>query len=125
MTWHDGSIYCGAWEKGMQHGIGRLELPDGRIKEGLFQRNKFIGSPNKQTHQQEENDDSFYKPDFSQEDKIQRMRTDLSHPLSFDGTSHVDEIQGDGRSNSLDKLSRRSSIISATKGLRFQSDAKD
>jgi hypothetical protein len=29
----------------MQHGQGRLELPNGRVKEGIFRKNKYIGSP--------------------------------------------------------------------------------
>ena len=29
----------------MQHGRGKLLLAEGRLKEGIFRRNKFIGSP--------------------------------------------------------------------------------
>lgn len=93
MTWHDGSVYRGAWEHGMQHGLGRLELPDGRVKEGLFRQNKFVESPGKSSVKMEPmlSDNSFYKADFSQEDKIQRMRTDQTQPLSFDGKSDIQD----------------------------------
>ena len=40
MFWSDGSVYKGNWHKGLQHGEGRLELPDGRIKQGIFKNNK-------------------------------------------------------------------------------------
>ena len=41
MDWHDGSFYEGEWNKGVQEGQGRLCLPDGRVKEGIFRQNKF------------------------------------------------------------------------------------
>ena len=48
MFWTDGSIYRGMWHKGIQHGKGRMEFPDGTIKEGLFENNIFKGSiPNR------------------------------------------------------------------------------
>ena len=43
MYWSDGLVYKGNWDKGMQHGLGRLELPDDRVKEGIFKNNKYIG----------------------------------------------------------------------------------
>ena len=52
MEWNDGSYYEGEWHKGLQHGQGRLCLPDGRVKEGIFRNNKFQGSmllPSKQS----------------------------------------------------------------------------
>ena len=42
MYWNDGSIYKGRWKQGLQHGEGILQMPDGRVKEGIFQENKFI-----------------------------------------------------------------------------------
>ena len=45
MFWSDGSTYKGDWVNGMQQGKGRLELPDGRVKEGVFRKNKYIGTP--------------------------------------------------------------------------------
>ena len=44
MEWNDGSFYEGEWHQGLQHGRGRLCLPDGRIKEGMFRNNKFQGA---------------------------------------------------------------------------------
>ena len=43
MEWSDGSYYEGEWQKGLQSGHGRLVLPDGRVKAGLFKNNKFQG----------------------------------------------------------------------------------
>lgn len=43
MFWTDGSAYKGMWFKGIQHGKGRMEFPDGKVKEGLFENNIFIG----------------------------------------------------------------------------------
>lgn len=42
MDWHDGSYYEGEWCKGLQDGEGRLCLPDGRVKEGIFRQNKLL-----------------------------------------------------------------------------------
>lgn len=44
MFWTDGSIYKGMWYKGIQHGKGRMEFPDKKIKEGIFQNNIFQGT---------------------------------------------------------------------------------
>lgn len=43
MYWTDGSIYKGMWHKGIQHGKGRMEFPDGKTKEGMFENNIFQG----------------------------------------------------------------------------------
>lgn len=42
MYWNDGSIYKGQWKDGQQEGEGILYMADGRIKEGLFQNNRFV-----------------------------------------------------------------------------------
>jgi hypothetical protein len=34
-------MYEGEWQKGIQHGIGRIVFPDGIIKEGYFENNIF------------------------------------------------------------------------------------
>jgi len=36
MTWTDGSIYEGDWQKGIQHGYGIMTFPNGDDKEGYF-----------------------------------------------------------------------------------------
>ena len=41
MTWTDGSLYLGEWRRGIQHGIGRMEFPDGSVKMGYFKNNIF------------------------------------------------------------------------------------
>jgi hypothetical protein len=43
MTWTDGSCYKGEWLNGIQHGIGAMSFPDGRIKEGIFENNIYKG----------------------------------------------------------------------------------
>ena len=43
MTWKDGSNYKGTWTKGLQEGWGTLTLPDGKVREGLWKKNKFKG----------------------------------------------------------------------------------
>lgn len=42
MFWVDGSKYQGEWQKGIQHGNGKMSFPDGTIKEGLFENNIFV-----------------------------------------------------------------------------------
>lgn len=42
MFWNDGSVYKGQWLDGEQHGEGILYMADGRIKEGVFEKNRFI-----------------------------------------------------------------------------------
>lgn len=44
MAWTDGSTYKGEWVKGIQHGRGIMTFPDGRIKDGFFERNVFKGA---------------------------------------------------------------------------------
>ena len=44
MYWTDGSIYKGEWKKGIQHGRGVMTMPDGRIKDGIFEANIFKGA---------------------------------------------------------------------------------
>ena len=41
MFWVDGTVYRGEWLKGVQHGYGKLILPDGSVKEGMFEHNVF------------------------------------------------------------------------------------
>lgn len=43
-TWIDGSTYVGQWERGIQHGWGRVVFPDGTKKEGYFENNIFRGN---------------------------------------------------------------------------------
>ena len=43
MYWTDGSQYIGEWKKGIQHGKGIMNFPDGRIKDGYFENNIFKG----------------------------------------------------------------------------------
>lgn len=42
MYWNDGSVYKGEWKNGSQEGEGILYMADGRMKEGIFQNNRFI-----------------------------------------------------------------------------------
>lgn len=42
MFWTDGSVYKGDWEQGLQHGFGEINLKDGTVKKGKFERNQFI-----------------------------------------------------------------------------------
>lgn len=44
MKWTDGSLYSGVWNKGIQHGIGKMVFPNGTIKEGVFEMNVFKGA---------------------------------------------------------------------------------
>ena len=44
MAWMDGSKYIGQWEKGIQHGYGRIILPDKTVKEGYFENNIYRGA---------------------------------------------------------------------------------
>lgn len=39
MYWTDGSVYKGEWVNGIQHGVGKMSFPDGRVKEGWFENN--------------------------------------------------------------------------------------
>lgn len=41
MQWTDGSCYKGEWVGGIQHGIGMMSFPDGRVKEGHFENNVY------------------------------------------------------------------------------------
>lgn len=43
MRWTDGSVYVGQWERGIQHGYGKITFPDGTSKEGYFQNNVYVG----------------------------------------------------------------------------------
>jgi hypothetical protein len=43
MFWVDGSIYKGDWQLGVQHGFGEITLLDGKVKQGKFQNNVYIG----------------------------------------------------------------------------------
>ena len=43
MYWADGTVYKGQWEQGVHHGPGVLHLPNGEVKEGLFENNVYIG----------------------------------------------------------------------------------
>jgi len=44
MCWVDGSKYSGSWEKGIQHGPGKLEIPGKGVKKGFFRNNLLIES---------------------------------------------------------------------------------
>ena len=43
MTWTDGTSYIGEWCHGIQHGHGRMIMPDGTVKEGYFDCNVYKG----------------------------------------------------------------------------------
>ena len=43
MTWCDGRMYIGEWKNGFQHGYGKFYSPDGNLKEGLFEKNVYMG----------------------------------------------------------------------------------
>ena len=43
MHWVDGSVYKGDWVMGVKHGIGSIQLKDGKIKKGRFENNNYIG----------------------------------------------------------------------------------
>ena len=43
MRWNDGSSYKGEWHKGMQDGWGILQLPNGKVREGMWKKNKYVG----------------------------------------------------------------------------------
>jgi len=36
MTWADGSVFKGTWEKGIQNGLGIMIFTDGTKKAGFF-----------------------------------------------------------------------------------------
>ena len=42
MRWTDGSYYEGQWDAGIQHGVGKMVLPNGVIKEGIFENNVWV-----------------------------------------------------------------------------------
>ena len=41
MFWIEGSKYEGEWQKGIQHGFGKMIYSDGTYKEGYFENNIF------------------------------------------------------------------------------------
>jgi MORN repeat len=43
MTWTDGTSYIGEWCHGIQHGHGKMIMPDGTVKEGYFDCNVYKG----------------------------------------------------------------------------------
>ena len=43
MIWTDGSIYEGEWLNGIQNGFGKMTFPNGKSKEGIFEKNIFKG----------------------------------------------------------------------------------
>lgn len=43
MKWTDASVYQGEWQKGIQHGYGKMFFPNGTIKEGYFEFNVYKG----------------------------------------------------------------------------------
>ena len=43
MNWVDGSSYKGDWELGKEHGFGMIKLPNGKLKAGKFENNKYMG----------------------------------------------------------------------------------
>lgn len=43
MMWTDGSKYVGEWKNGIQNGYGKMEFPNGTVKEGYFDNNIFKG----------------------------------------------------------------------------------
>ena len=47
MKWTDGSTYIGEWQRGIQHGYGKIVLADGTTKEGYFENNLYLGPTTK------------------------------------------------------------------------------
>lgn len=43
MRWCDQSVYQGEWLRGIQHGKGKMNFPDGSSIEGIFQNNIYKG----------------------------------------------------------------------------------
>jgi hypothetical protein len=43
MTWTDGTSYIGEWCHGIQHGHGKMIMPDGTVKDGYFDCNVYKG----------------------------------------------------------------------------------
>jgi hypothetical protein len=48
-TWNDGSVYKGGWSRGLRHGEGRMEWPDGTWFTVLFANTTRI-APHAHTH---------------------------------------------------------------------------
>jgi hypothetical protein len=48
MTWTDNSYYEGEWVNGIQHGLGKMVLPNGTVKEGYFENNHWVRSRDEQ-----------------------------------------------------------------------------
>jgi hypothetical protein len=42
MNWPDGTVYEGEWKRGVQTGLGRLKMPDGTFKQGVFKDNIIV-----------------------------------------------------------------------------------
>ena len=43
MCYYDGYEYIGEWEKSKRQGHGTLYCPDGKIKSGYFEQDRFYG----------------------------------------------------------------------------------
>jgi len=41
-TWPNGQVYTGNYENDKRHGQGRMEHPDGRTEEGMWENDKFV-----------------------------------------------------------------------------------
>ena len=41
-SYPDGATYVGQYQNGLLHGQGKLTLPDGSVKKGLFKNDKFV-----------------------------------------------------------------------------------
>jgi len=54
MRWTDGSWYQGEWDRGIQHGYGKMTFPDNTTKEGYFENNVY--KIKVQVEQEQEND---------------------------------------------------------------------
>ena len=75
MHWLDGTVYCGKWMFGAQHGKGKLTLPDGDVKEGIFENNVYIGEV-PEDYVSEEMLVEEEANDINEEDKPEQMQFD-------------------------------------------------
>ena len=64
MIWTDGSSYDGEWERGIQHGMGKMSFPDGTEKEGVFQDNVYRGPKNPNDEEEIVNPKLLSRPSF-------------------------------------------------------------
>lgn len=59
MKWADGSFYEGQWYQGVQNGIGKASMADGKQRQGVFKMNEFLSTNRPQTAKASEKDSRF------------------------------------------------------------------